>query len=121
MKAIFGSIILAVSLAAVAQQPPQPPPSEKVSPKQPYTSTAALLAWERQKNYQLTANALTADFQGKMRDLQAKSQATLEVMNDFMKETRKANGWDDSYLYDPEKDEWHRVKKDEAKKPEPKK
>lgn len=114
MKRIIALIIVSASLA-VAQQPPAP---QLVTPKAPYDSDKAQLAYEKQKNAQLTANAATQAYQAQMKDLQGQWQTEEQVILAWVAEVKKANGWDDTYTYDREKDSWtHTPKPDKETKP----
>lgn len=96
-----------MSITSGAQQPTQPQNTgQEVTPKLPYSSTVAQLAFEREKNAQLTAKQMQDQFRDQMNDLQKKFADYQKSYDEFIDETRKANGWDASYVYDPDADKW---------------
>lgn len=115
MKRFIIVIVCAAAFSAVAQQPPlttPPPPAppqnapQPVTPKTPYDSAKAQLAYEKEKNLQLTAQTATAQYQTFMQDQQKKYADQEKSLADWMEAVRKDNGWDDTYSYDREKDAW---------------
>lgn len=121
MKRILSLIMIAAGLVAVAQQPPQPTPTqpEKVVPKAPYDSTKAQLWAEKQKNFQMQANQITTLYQAQMKDLQDKYVGQVKPMTDWMADVRKANGWDDTYTWNSDDDTWTHTPKPAPPTPAP--
>ena len=120
--------VLSVSIfaQAPATPPATPPPAPtgpqpaKVEPKTPYDSTKAQLMVEKEKNLQLQSNAMTQQYQAFMQQFQGKYQEQEKVLTDWIATVKKDNGWDDTYTYDREKDQWTKAAKVEkpAVKPE---
>lgn len=108
-------IVLAVTLAAGQQPPAAPPEGKKVEPKTPYDSTKAQLMYVKQKNLQLQAEQLTHAYQAQMATLQQKFKDQDAALAAWVAEVRKTNGWDDTYVYDGEKDQWVQKEKPPAK------
>ena len=113
-------IILFAALPMFGQTAPPPPAPQAaapqvVTPKAPYDSTKAQLSVTKEENLQLKANAAQAAFQAQMKDLQTQWQAEEASVTAWIAETRKANGWDDTYSYDRAGDKWTHTPKAEAK------
>lgn len=125
---IISLIILAASLAAVAQQPPATPPDApptrpqlvKLTPKVPTDPLAAKDAeisklkasgaWKDMKNLQSQANQMQTNYQNALRELQAKYGEYQKAIADYHDAVCKENGWTPSEAnYDPETDSWTKV------------
>lgn len=113
MKKFISMIVCAAALVAVAQQPPpqSAPGSAPATPKVPYESSKAQLAYEKEKNLQLMAQNATTQYQAFMQDQQKKYADQEKALTDWMEAIRKDNGWDDTYSYDRDKDAWTHVPK----------
>lgn len=98
---------LSLVYAVFSQQPPKPTPQgQTVTPKQPYDSTKAQLAYEKQKNAQLEYNQATIEYQQKIKELQSQWQAAQKEKDDWVQEIRKDNNWDETYIYNFDTDQW---------------
>jgi hypothetical protein len=108
-----------LAFAALAQQPPVQPPAQPqgqvVIPKTPYDSTKAQLSVAKEENLQLKANAIQVAFQQNMKDMQSQWQAEEAALNVWIAQIRRDNGWDATYTYDREKNQWVHAPKAEPK------
>ena len=93
-------------MATASQQPPQGPPPAKATPKQPYDSRDAQIAWQKAQNAQLKINAATTQYQAAMGALQREGDANIGAVNAFVTKVRKDNGWGEDHIWDPESDQW---------------
>jgi hypothetical protein len=109
-RIIVFTFLLSCWYAAWTQQP------QVVTPKAPYDSTKTQLTITKEENLQLKANAAQQAFQQQMKDMQAQWQADETSVNAWIADVKKANGWDDTYVYDREKDQWTHVVKEAPKK-----
>ena len=114
---LFGSIMAAAQApkAPVPQPAPHVTPPQTVTPKQPYDSTKALLANERQKNFQHQYKEATEALQAQGQALQTQWQAEQKIKDDWVAQVRKDNGWDETYSYDFDRDVWTHAPKPLAK------
>jgi hypothetical protein len=108
------------AITAVSQQPPAPqaaptapaPPAPvKVTPKSPYDVRDAKIAVISEDDLQKTANALTADYQRQMADLQAKWKEQDAALKAWEAQVRKDNGWDDTYIFNTQTYDWEQQPK----------
>ena len=114
------TIVFLAALTAVSQQPPAPAPQPqptKVTPKAPYDVRDAKIAVITEDDLQKTANALTADYQRQMADLQAKWKEQDTALKAWEAEVRKANGWNDDYVFNTQTYEWAKQPKPAETKP----
>ena len=101
MKSIFRIIIFCMAFLIVRVAV-----CEQVTPKQPYDSNVAQVSILKQQNLQLRADALTAQVQSQIKTMQEQWKAEDEKVKAWIEAVRKANGWDETYVYDREKDVW---------------
>lgn len=111
MKRIIAAVIIQMGVLALAQQPAGPPSPPvpavvKVTPKAPYDSTKAQLWAEKQKNLQLQAVQLQAQYQAGVKDLGDKYNSITQSLDAWVGAVRTANGWDDTYTWDRDSDTW---------------
>jgi pyruvate/2-oxoglutarate/acetoin dehydrogenase E1 component len=117
---IAAVVVVFTAVATHAQQPPAQPaaPAPKVvTPKSPYDVRDAKIAVITEDDLQKTANALTADYQRQMADLQAKWKEQDVALKAWEADVRKANGWDDTYVFNQQTYEWAQQPKPAEKKP----
>lgn len=110
-RSIAVLVLLAGLAACNAQQPPKPPAPpaaapQPATPKQPYDSAKAQLAYEKEKNAQMQTRLLQQQINQIQSQISSQIAASEQAINTFVTETRKANGWDDTYTYDREQDKW---------------
>lgn len=105
---------------APALPPPANTPGPVVKPKDPYDSTKAQLAWTKRKLYVSQYQQILATMPA-IQALQHQDSEQAKFLDDWMKQVRKDNGWDDTYVYDPEQDHWVHAEKPAEKKPDDKK
>ena len=137
----FAAVVgVAVFSGVGAQQPSKPSPSTPaataspatppagqipaatdrvtVVPKAPYSSDHAQLAQAKMDGAQKDVANIQLQAKPMLEAAQNTYAAWQQKLNDWKVSVRKANGWDDTYDYDAQKDEWfHNVPKpSEAKK-----
>lgn len=124
---IFTAYFMSIAMVT-AQAPPAAPPAQPAAqpatPKTPYDSTKAQLAVTKEENLQLKASALTSEYQKQLGDMRAQFADLDKQIQEWSDQVRKDNGWDATYQYDRQKDQWTHTPpapKVEEKKPEPKK
>ena len=107
--------LMTTPFALAQDKPAAPAPTQaKVEPKQPYDSTKAQLAVEKEKNLQL-------QFQDVQRQMQQQYQAQEAFIASWEASVRAANKWDETYTYDRATDSWTHAPKAAVKEPEKKK
>jgi hypothetical protein len=121
IRVLAFTVVFFAAMTAVSQQPPAPQPAapapKVVTPKSPYDVRDAKIAVITEDDLQKTANALTADYQRQMADLQAKWKEQDVALKAWEADVRKANGWDDTYVFNQQTYEWAQQPKPAEKKP----
>jgi hypothetical protein len=118
--------LLLGGLTGLCQKPADPPKQEPfkipdvVKPKEPYTSDHGKLLYTEEQNLQLQSKLLADNYQQQLTQLQ-NQYANLEENKKIWESKVKAdNGWDDSYQYDWDKDQWTHTVKEASNKSETK-
>lgn len=103
--------MLFIAVVAAQDQAPKPQGEVVVKPTSPYDGTKAQLAYEREQNLQLRAARLTDQYQKQLAEYQTKWNQLHADVNSWTEMIRAVNGWDQSYHWDPETDQWTHVPK----------